>query len=236
MKNLKELASASPVIKHNFARRIGQMVFFDLLIALFLFSCAGSLDWRIAWFYTVCMVLIQLFGAFILPLEIIAERGSKKTYQENWDKIITRLILPFFFGIYLVSGFDFRWQWSPGYSLAWHLVAVFIFSMGGLLELWAMRTNRFFSTTVRIQFDRGQVVCSNGPYKYVRHPGYLGFILYYAVTPIFLGSLWALIPAAMVVVLLVVRTKLEDRTLQDKLSGYKEYADRVRFRLFPGIW
>ena len=126
------------------------MVFFDLLIALFLFSSAGSLHWRIAWFYIVFMVLIQLVGAFFLPLEIIAERGSKKTYPENWDKIITRLILPFFFGIYLVSGFDFRWQWSPGYSLAWHLVAVFIFFMGGLLELWAMRTNRFFSTTVRI--------------------------------------------------------------------------------------
>jgi len=236
MKIIKGLASASPAIKRNFLLRIGQIVFFDLLIALLLFISAGSFNWMLAWFYTGLMVFIQLVGSFLLPLDIIAERGSKKEYPEYWDKVITRLILPFYLGIYLVSGFDFRWQWSADFSSSWHLGAVLIFTMGGILQMWALSTNRFFSTTVRIQFDRGHVVCVNGPYKYVRHPGYVGFILYFAVTPLFLGSFWALIPAAFVVILFVIRTKLEDSTLQNKLSGYKEYAARVRYRLIPGIW
>jgi protein-S-isoprenylcysteine O-methyltransferase Ste14 len=99
-----------------------------------------------------------------------------------------------------------------------------------------MLTNAFFSCTVRIQEERGHVVVSEGPYRYVRHPGYVGFIVSGLVTPIVLDSLWALVPAALAASLLVFRTSLEDSTLRKELSGYDEYAGRVRYRLLPGVW
>jgi protein-S-isoprenylcysteine O-methyltransferase Ste14 len=99
-----------------------------------------------------------------------------------------------------------------------------------------MASNRFFSTAVRIQDDRGQTVAQGGPYRYVRHPGYVGFILAGASTALLLGSLWALVPSAISGALLVVRTALEDRTLCAELDGYEEYSRRVRHRLVPGIW
>jgi protein-S-isoprenylcysteine O-methyltransferase Ste14 len=212
------------------------MVLFDSLIALLLFAAAGTIHWLYAWLYTASMVLIQLGGAFFMPLEVLAERGSKKENAEKWDKVVTGLILPSFLSVYLVAGLDFRWHWSPELGTAWHLGAVLIFILGCALEMWAMAANRFFSTAVRIQFERGHAVCSDGPYRHVRHPGYAGMVLYYGVTPVFLGSLWALIPASIVAILLVTRTWLEDRTLQEKLAGYGEYTERVRFRLVPGVW
>jgi protein-S-isoprenylcysteine O-methyltransferase Ste14 len=95
---------------------------------------------------------------------------------------------------------------------------------------------RFFSNVVRIQYDRGQTVVTGGPYKYIRHPGYSGMILYYLAVPVFLGSLWALIPGILTAVLFVIRTRLEDRTLLEKLDGYPDYALRTRYRLIPKIW
>lgn len=236
MRTLRELASAPPETRRNVMRRVGQKVFFDGLIALLLFASAGSLDWPYAWLYIAVMLLIQLGGAFFMPLDVLAERGSKKETSEKWDRVVTRLIIPSFLSVYLVAGLDFRWHGSAELAVAWHLGAVLIFILGCALEIWAMRANRFFSTAVRIQFERGHVVCCGGPYRYVRHPGYAGMILYYGISPIFLGSLWALIPASLVAILLVTRTWLEDTTLQKKLSGYTEYAARVRFRLVPGVW
>jgi protein-S-isoprenylcysteine O-methyltransferase Ste14 len=99
-----------------------------------------------------------------------------------------------------------------------------------------MVSNKFFSTSVRIQMERDHTVASGGPYRYVRHPGYVGYIVSGFAAPLALGSLWALIPAAITLCLLVVRTALEDRTLQDELDGYREYAARVRYRLLPGVW
>jgi len=99
-----------------------------------------------------------------------------------------------------------------------------------------MISNIYFSTAVRIQYDRGHTVASGGPYCYIRHPGYLGMIIYHLSTPIILGSLWALIPASLTVTLFIIRTLLEDNTLKNKLEGYKEYAERVEYRLMPGVW
>ena len=97
-------------------------------------------------------------------------------------------------------------------------------------------SNRFFSTMVRIQADRGQTVATAGPYRYVRHPGYVGYSVSFFGMALALGSLWALVPAVLMACLLVVRTALEDRTLQDELAGYTDYARQVRYRLLPGIW
>ncbi|MFQ5875494.1 MAG: methyltransferase family protein, partial [Dehalococcoidia bacterium] len=99
-----------------------------------------------------------------------------------------------------------------------------------------MASNAFFSMTVRIQEDRGHTVATGGPYRYVRHPGYVGTILFQIATPLMLGSVWAFIPCGLAALLIVVRTALEDRTLHEELDGYKEYAQRVRYRLLPGLW
>jgi protein-S-isoprenylcysteine O-methyltransferase Ste14 len=102
--------------------------------------------------------------------------------------------------------------------------------------MWAMFTNNFFSSKVRIQSDRGQYVVQQGPYKFVRHPGYLGVLFWMPSTALTMGSLWGLIPAALAVLTIIIRTYLEDKTLQKELPGYIEYTQKVRYRLIPGIW
>ena len=105
-----------------------------------------------------------------------------------------------------------------------------------VIGVWSMAANAFFSMIVSIQKDRGHTVVTDGPYRYVRHPGYAGSILFTIATPLVLGSLWAFIPCGLAAALFVVRTALEDRTLQEELPGYKEYAQQTRYRLLPGIW
>ena len=107
---------------------------------------------------------------------------------------------------------------------------------GFALGTYALVENRFFSSVVRIQTDRGHQVVSSGPYRWMRHPGYTGGILTYLATPIFLDSNWAFLASLVITILLIVRTALEDRTLQTELEGYNEYAEEVRFRLLPGVW
>ena len=136
----------------------------------------------------------------------------------------------------IVAGLDHRFGWSPAFPLWLILLGFFLIAFGYAFAVWALVENRFFSSVVRIQTDRGHVVCDSGPYRIVRHPGYAGNILPLLGIVLALSSLWTLIPAAVALVIAVIRTALEDRTLQEELPGYKEYARRVRYRLFPGIY
>ncbi len=115
-------------------------------------------------------------------------------------------------------------------------VGLLLFLPGTLLFAWSMGVNPFFEKTVRIQSDRGHRVIDTGPYAVVRHPGYLGFSGWCLSTPLLLGSWWAFVPALLSVAGLLLRTVLEDRTLQRELEGYAAYAQRVRHRLLPGVW
>ena len=99
-----------------------------------------------------------------------------------------------------------------------------------------MKENAFLSDVVRIQEDRGHTVCTTGPYRYVRHPMYVGVILIMICYPLSLGSLYTLIPAVIIVILFFIRTALEDKSLHEELTGYKDYAQNVRYRLIPGVW
>ena len=138
---------------------------------------------------------------------------------------------------YVVASLDARWGWSPPMPLGARIAGLVGAAFGyDVLLVWAMSTNAFFVATVRIQSDRGQSVVSGGPYRYVRHPGYLGTILLHLGVPFLLGSWWALIPGVAAVVVMIVRTALEDGTLRAELPGYAAYADRVRWRLLPGVW
>ena len=108
--------------------------------------------------------------------------------------------------------------------------------LGQLLFTWSMVSNPFFSTAVRIQMDRGQTVATGGPYRFVRHPGYVGGIVHAVGIALALGSLWALIPAGVASFVLLIRTHWEDQTLQEELTGYREYTTRTPYKLLPGVW
>jgi protein-S-isoprenylcysteine O-methyltransferase Ste14 len=213
-----------------------QVVIQTLLIAAILFIASGRLDWGWAWAYLGVGVGILVINASVLPPELIAERGQVKEDTKDWDRVLAIFIIIPTLGTLIVAGLDERYGWSPQLDWAIQVVALVFFALAQGLFSWAMASNKFFSGTVRIQEERGHTVASGGPYRYVRHPGYVGYIISWTATSLTLGSLWALIPAGLVMCLMVVRTALEDRTLLDELDGYPDYAARVRYRLLPGVW
>jgi protein-S-isoprenylcysteine O-methyltransferase Ste14 len=138
--------------------------------------------------------------------------------------------------ILIVAGLDTRNGWSPSLALIFQFAALTAAAGGNLISIWATSVNKFYSRFVRIQKERGHFAISDGPYRFIRHPGYLGQVIFSLASGLALGSLWALIPGGLFAVLLVLRTALEDRTLQEELQGYKAYTRRVRYRLIPYIW
>lgn len=140
------------------------------------------------------------------------------------------------FPMVIVAGLDHRFNWSPEFPLWLSIVGFIFIAFGYTFAAWALAENRFFSGVVRIQTDRGHVVCDTGPYRFVRHPGYSGSILSLFGIVLALGSIWTLIPAMVALIITVIRTVLEDQTLQEELPGYRYYAQRVHFRLIPGIY
>ena len=141
-----------------------------------------------------------------------------------------------YFLVPLLAALDLRFSWTREYATVWQAIGAGVYALSLGLTGWAMISNAYFSTAVRIQSDRGQQVCRSGPYRYIRHPGYVGFFVQALSVPILLGSLWALLFAIPAGVLMIIRTSLEDRMLQAELPGYKEYAQEVKYRLLPGIW
>jgi protein-S-isoprenylcysteine O-methyltransferase Ste14 len=226
-------------LKEGITRRFAQVFSFLLLQAVVLFWGAGRLAWIWAWVYLgISLVSMIVNGTILLRSspETIAERGQAK-FIHRWDKIIAVLYSLFLFLLVpLVAALDIRFAWTGGLDNTWHIVGASGVAAGFALGGWAMIVNAYFSTAVRVQKDRGQTVCRNGPYRFVRHPGYVGFILQAIATPILLGSVWGLFPGLAASVTLIIRTSLEDRTLQRELAGYEEYALEVRYRLLPGIW
>ena len=215
---------------------------FTLLLPMVLFIAAGRLNWVWGWVYvgiTVSLTLISRIAVIRKNPDLIAERAQSLDREDvkGWDRLILFFLLligPL--AIMIVAGLDERLGWSPQIPLAFRLAALAIMVSGYTVATWAMAVNRYYSAVVRIQKDRGQTVVMGGPYRFVRHPSYATGIVASLMIPILLGSLWALIPCGLVVLLTVIRTGLEDRTLREELDGYKEYAQRVRYRLLPGIW
>ncbi len=210
-----------------------------VLQAIILFLTAGRLKWTWAWIYLgICLVSLAINATIMLRTspETIAERGRPKG-TKNWDKIVSGLYaLAMYLALPLVAGLDMRFNWTRDLSVTWHVAGAVVLAVGLGLSGWAMIANAYFSTAVRIQSDRGHMVCSTGPYRFVRHPGYVGFILQSISIPFLLGSLWALIPGITAMVFMITRTSLEDRMLQADLPGYQDYVQKVRYRLVPGIW
>ena len=159
-----------------------------------------------------------------------------KKGTKPWDKLWFVFFTQAFIAIYVVAGFDtVRYEWSTMPLWLW-LPGLAIWLPGNALFTWAMGVNPFFEKTVRIQTERGHHVIDTGPYRFVRHPGYLGFFGWCLSTPLLLGSWWSLLPALLSIAALAIRTLLEDRTLHEELTGYRDYASRVRYRLIPESW
>ena len=213
-----------------------------LLIPVILFICGGDLGWWQAWLYSLLIVAAGIGGRIWAEKRhpgLMAERQNIENIQnaKAWDRVLAPLMaVSIVFPMVIVAGLDHRYNWSPEFPLWLIIIGFTLISLGYAFAAWALVENRFFSSVVRIQTDRGQVVCDTGPYRFVRHPGYAGNILPLFGIVLALGSVWTLIPAAVASIITVIRTVLEDQTLQEELSGYRDYARQVRFRLFPGIY
>ena len=213
-----------------------------LLIPLILLICGGDFGWWHAWLYSF-LILVAGIGGHIWAEQrhpgLTAERQNIETIQnaKAWDKVLAPLMaVSVGYPTVLVAGLDHRFNWSPEFPL-WLSVAGFILiAFGFAFASWALAENRFFSSVVRIQTDRGHVVCDTGPYQFVRHPGYAGNILPLFGIVLALGSAWTLIPASVALIITVIRTVLEDKTLLEELPGYRDYARRVHYRLIPKIY
>lgn len=209
-----------------------------LFLAGILLGSAGRVDWPMAWAYLGVYLAIIIIAFFVVDPELIRERSGMKPGVKRSDLVLASVSFLWFSPLtLLVAGLDAgRFGWSPSFPAAGQALALAAFALGTAFSLWAEATNRFFSTFVRIQTERGHRVVTGGPYAYVRHPGYAGQVLASLALALALGSLWALIPAFVGSCLLAVRTLFEDRTLMEELSGYREYASRVRWRLLPRVW
>lgn len=228
-------------------RQITWQVVVRALVSFFvmpvvLFVAAGHWDWWMGWAYVGMLYVMAIVSRVLIArknLDLVSERaqGAEGEGVKVWDKVLVPLV-----GIWgpavilIVAGLNFRLAWLPQLPLAIQLVGLALALLGYVFGTWAMVANKFFGAYVRIQADRGHCVIADGPYRYLRHPGYAGGSLTWLVTPLALGSLWALIPAVIVIALIAVRTALEDKMLQEELPGYAEYAQQVHYRLLLGIW
>jgi len=209
-----------------------------IFIALALFLPAGTIFWLQGWIYI--LIMITCSASFITYLtkkdpELLKARAKTKT-TESWDKKLGIIGTPFFILMYILPGFDaVRFQWS---NLPLYISVIGFIGMilAIILFFLVSRENTYLSRVVEIQEERGHKVITTGPYRIVRHPMYSAVIVLYISHCIALGSLFSLIPCAIIIITIILRTIREDKMLHEQLEGYKEYAQKTRYKLIPGIW
>lgn len=218
-----------------------QLILVIVIVPLLPMLVAGIWNWWEAWVYAVASVLGFVLSRLLVARrhpDLLKERARSMQLPdtESWDRVLAPLLALGGILIVLVAGLDRRFEWTTPFAYAIRIASIIPLILGYVLGTWAMWENRFFSGVVRIQTDRGHHVVTTGPYRLVRHPGYAGALLAYLVTPVLLDSLWAFIPALLLLGVIVLRTMLEERTLRDALPGYRQYMKNTRFRLVPGVW
>ena len=215
-----------------------QITFVTFSVAL-MFLLAGRLDWLGGWLVTAIQVGSRAAQWLIVGRrhpDLLLERSGLGEDVERGDipLAVGMAYLPFV--AMLVAGLEVRIQGLPEAAIIVAIAGVALAVAGIAVTVSAMLANRYFGPVVRIQSDRGHEVATAGPYAVVRHPGYVGAILFYVGLPAVLGSWWSVPIMALLIAITVVRTAREDRYLRAHLSGYVGYADRVRWRLAPHIW
>ncbi len=221
-------------------RRVAQLLGGTAVWAAALFVSAGTVRWPRAWLCLGLQVVLFIVTWLVVSRAnpgVIEARGKRKQEgTKGFDIIFSRVYTALSLIAAAVAGLDaVRFRWSATSSEA-AAAAGIVYVLGSALVMWTMAVNPFLETAVRIQKDRGHHVVSRGPYRFVRHPMYVGMLVSTLAAPAILGSLWAYVPAAFIVAAFVWRTMLEDRTLRAELEGYEEYAARTRYRLVPGLW
>jgi protein-S-isoprenylcysteine O-methyltransferase Ste14 len=210
-----------------------------LIMLALIFLIAGRMDYWQGWIFGSVnfLIILALFLKFSDITELMKERAKPGPETKWWDKLFWAFFGPMNLAIIIIATLDAgRFHWSRPFPLVVYPFVYILYLLASSLHFWAIRVNRFYSSTVSIQSESGHEVIQSGPYRFVRHPGYLGIALMVVCIAVVLGSLWAIVPAVCVVVLLVLRTGLEDSALQKELSGYTNYAQKVRYRLLPKIW
>ncbi len=204
-----------------------------------IFLSAGSISYLPGLIYTIIGIIMFLLNYTVLRVDagLESERSQPGENAKKWDKAILGLSFLVSIGMYITAGLDSgRFHWSPPFHPCWLVAGSVLTVSGQLLFLVAQKQNKFFSSTVRIQQERGHTVCDTGLYKCVRHPAYLGSVIQVLGLPALFGSLWSILPVMVMIVLLVARTYKEDITLKEELSGYADYTNKTRYRLLPYIW
>ncbi len=210
-----------------------------LMAGAILFLCAGRWDWLWGW-ATVLTLAFWVGGTAlaVIPTNpaLLAERTRPRQGAKTWDTAIMGIVGLIILTVYVAGGLDVRNGWTTDFPIAAQIAGLVLAVLGYAVVVWATASNAFFSLIVRIQTERGHMVATGGPYRFVRHPGYVGSILAYVGTGLMLGSWWAIVLSIITGLLMIVRTRLEDKTLLAELDGYADYAARVRYRLLPGVW
>jgi len=210
-----------------------------VVVGVALFWAAGTLSWWPGW------ALVALTAGWVAGMtavilhfnpDMLGERLGARKKGERWDTLIMSIV-----GIsqlirLVVAGLDERFRWTPGFPSLLQSAGLGAGLFGYALVVWATAVNAHFSQIVRIQAERDHTVATGGPYRWVRHPAYVGSIVHELAVPVLLDSWWALIPGVLNAALFVLRTALEDRTLKGRLAGYSAYAQEVPYRLVPGVW
>ena len=212
----------------------------SIQITIFFIS-AGHFDIPQAWiFFSVTFVylIVSTVALYKLNPELLVQRLKRKREgSKRWDEILMRVSnLMVLIAVPAIAGLDIgRFHWSS-LSIHFAVLGFMLYIISSILINWAMIVNPHFEPTVRVQKDRDHQVITTGPYEIVRHPGYLAGILFTLSIPLIIGGVFTFIPAGIYLLLMIIRTLFEDRTLHRELNGYSEYAKRVRYRLFPWIW
>ncbi len=234
------MVEQDPKVKTGALRWLLRETIGNLVLILILFGVVGRWNWWNGWALSAVYILWSLGSIlFILPVnpQMLAERSRPQKGAKKWDLVMVSLMGACLFATYIVACLDVRFAWAQPFPLPVQILGLVAAFLGyDLILMWAMVSNAYFTAIIRIQEDRQHTVAMGGPYRFVRHPGYVGTILCYLATPFLLGSPWALIPAVLAAGILVVRTALEDQTLQKELPGYTAYTRQTRYRLIPGLW
>lgn len=225
----------------NVTRVVIMLLLVLVVIPLLPILISGQWGWWQAWIMAAVFILAFIVSRALAVRrtpDILKERANYGQHENTqpWDQWLSPLVAFGSVFILLVAGLDVRYHWSAGFSLLVEMVGLVLILVGYVLGSYALIENAYFSGTVRIQAERGHKVVSSGPYGWVRHPGYLGSLVASLGMPLLLDSAWAFVPMIILGVFFIIRTSLEDRFLQKNLPGYRSYAQKVRYRLLPGIW
>ena len=211
----------------------------NIIFTAILFICAGRTDYVQGWVF-LCVNIVATVMNFLSIRkngDLANERSNLGEGVKSWDKLLLGLSAVIYLIIIITAGLDSgRFLWTANFSWIISISGVGIMMIGQVIFLTARSQNCFFSSVVRIQRERGHVVCDTGLYKTVRHPGYLGMILSLVGIPFITTSMWSIIPTLIAIMLLLIRTSLEDKTLKSELDGYMEYSNKTRYKLIPLIW